>query len=482
MRFSSERLRLYAVTDRSWLGKDTLLGQVDKALAGGATLVQLREKDISEDDFLTEAKEMVGLCHSYGVPLIINDNVDIAMKSGADGVHVGQDDMSAAEVRKLIGPDMILGVTAKTVDQALRAQADGADYIGSGAVFGTSTKPNAKPMSADTLRSITRSVDIPVVAIGGINRNNACELNDTGISGIAAVSGIFAAEDISGECRKLLAISDRVCGRIRRPSALSIAGSDSGGGAGIQADIKTMTANGVYAMTAITALTAQNTMGVTGVLEADPGFLASQLDAVFTDIRPDAVKTGMVSSAALIDVIADKLIQYSARNIVVDPVMIATSGSRLIASDAVNTLMNRLLPIADVVTPNIPEAEVISEMSIASGGDMECAAQAICAKCGCAVLIKGGHQTNTANDYLWDGTSGRWFEGRRIDNPNTHGTGCTLSSAIASNLAKGFGIAEAVERAKAYISACLEAMLDMGNGSGPLDHAAGLHSEFTGGI
>ena len=253
-------------------------------------------------------------------------------------------------------------------------------------------------------------------------------------------------------------------------TALTIAGSDSSGGAGIQADIKTMTANGVYAMSAVTALTAQNTTGVYGILESTPEFLASQLDCIFTDIFPDAVKTGMVSSTGLIQVIADKLKQYQARNIVVDPVMIATSGSRLISEEAVEALKSQLLPLAAVLTPNIPEAEVLSGLTISGSEDMERAAREIGERYGCAVLCKGGHDLNDANNLLWQDGSCKWFCGRRIHNPNTHGTGCTLSSAIASNLAKGCDLETAVERAKIYLSGALSSMLDLGAGSGPLDH------------
>ena len=253
-------------------------------------------------------------------------------------------------------------------------------------------------------------------------------------------------------------------------TALTIAGSDSSGGAGIQADIKTMTANGVYAMSAVTALTAQNTTGVYGILESTPEFLASQLDCIFTDIFPDAVKTGMVSSTGLIQVIADKLKQYQARNIVVDPVMIATSGSRLISEEAVEALKSQLLPLAAVLTPNIPEAEVLSGLTISGSEDMERAAREVGERYGCAVLCKGGHDLIDANDLLWQDGSCKWFCGRRIHNPNTHGTGCTLSSAIASNLAKGCDLETAVERAKIYLSGALSSMLDLGAGSGPLDH------------
>ena len=261
-------------------------------------------------------------------------------------------------------------------------------------------------------------------------------------------------------------------------TALTIAGSDPSGGAGIQADIKTMTVNGVYAMSAVTALTAQNTTGVTDILEASPEFLARELDAVFTDIFPDAVKTGMVSSSGLIAVIAEKLAQYGAHHIVVDPVMVATSGARLLREDAMDALRTRLLPMADLLTPNIPEGEILAERSISSPDDMERAAEIISARYGCAVLLKGGHQLNDANDLLYRDGAVRWFYGRRIDNPNTHGTGCTLSSAIAANLAKDFSLEDAVSRAKEYLSGALDAQLDLGSGRGPLDHIFDLHSRF----
>ena len=262
-------------------------------------------------------------------------------------------------------------------------------------------------------------------------------------------------------------------------TALTIAGSDSSGGAGIQADIKTMAANGVYAMSAITALTAQNTTGVSDIMEVTPKFLGEQIDSVFTDIRPGAVKIGMVASAQLISKIAEKLKEYDAKNVVVDPVMVATSGARLISEDATDTLKQKLFPLATVLTPNIPEAEVLTGMKIKSAEDMIRAAEQISKEYDCAVLCKGGHQIHTANDLLFADGTYHWFEGKRIDNPNTHGTGCTLSSAIASNLAKGYDLQTAVERAKEYISGALAAMLDLGSGSGPMDHGFAIKNEFT---
>ena len=262
-------------------------------------------------------------------------------------------------------------------------------------------------------------------------------------------------------------------------TALTIAGSDCSGGAGIQADLKTMTLNGVYAMSAITALTAQNTTGVRAIQESTPDFLKQQIDAVFEDIYPDAVKIGMVASSELIRVIADRLKYYDAKNVVIDPVMVASAGSSLMKQNAVQTLITELLPISTLVTPNIPEAQVLSGMSIQYKEDMIAAAKQIGDSYHCAVLLKGGHSINDANDLLYADGELRWFDGKRIDNPNTHGTGCTLSSAIASNLAKGFTLTESIRRAKDYISGALAAMLDLGKGSGPMNHAFDLQGQWA---
>ena len=266
---------------------------------------------------------------------------------------------------------------------------------------------------------------------------------------------------------------------MKMKTALTIAGSDSSGGAGIQADLKTMTMNGVYAMSAITALTAQNTTGVRAIQESTPDFLKQQIDAVFEDIYPDAVKIGMVASSELIRVIADALRYYDAKNVVIDPVMVATSGSALMKNGAVKTLIEELLPVATLVTPNIPEAQVLSGLTIDTKEDMIIAAKHIGDTYRCAVLLKGGHSINDANDLLYANGELHWFEGKRIDNPNTHGTCCTLSSAIASNLAKGYTLSESVQRAKDYISGALAAMLDLGEGSGPMNHAFDLQGEYA---
>ena len=467
-------LTLYAVTDRAFTGRQTLLEQIKAALKGGITCLQLREKNLSREEFLSEAQTVKKLCDQYQVPLIINDDVEIALSCGAAGVHVGQSDASPEEIRKRAGNDFIIGVTAKTVAQAETAWKNGADYLGAGAMFPTTTKTDTYTIPHETIRQMKEKMPLPIVVIGGISPENIETLSGIPLDGAALAGGIFSADDIEKRCRSLKQSVEAIACSVK--TAVTIAGSDSSGGAGIQADLKTMLANNVFGMTAITALTAQNTTGVQGIFPVSPEFLARQIDSVFTDIYPDAVKIGMISNKELMEVIIQKLSQYKAKNIVIDPVITATSGAKLLASGdgpkdpVLTTLKTKLLPLADLATPNIPEAEILSGISIHSADDMEQAAKIIQAACGCNVLIKGGHSINDSNDFLLEHGNGTWLSGKRIPNPNTHGTGCTLSSAIASNLAKGQTLLEAVTNAKKYIEAALSKMLNLGNGSGPLNH------------
>ena len=377
-----EDMLVYAVTDRAWLKGESLKDQVEKALKGGVTFVQLREKNLDRRLFLEEAAAIKELCDSFHVPFVINDDVEIALASGADGVHVGQKDMDVKEARRRLGPGKIIGVSCKTVEQAKAAEAGGADYLGVGAMYPTDTKSDTSQVTVETLKAICRAVDIPVVAIGGIRADRIQPLKGTGADGVAVVSAIFGQPDIEAAARRLKETAEMYLGRHRRR----------------------------------------------------------------------------------------KTVLTIAENIVVDPVMISTSGSRLLDEDAVGALKELLLPMAAVATPNIPEAEVLSGICIRSSEDMVRAAEIISREYGCAVLCKGGHRLNDANDLLYRDGGFCWFMGRRIDNPNTHGTGCTLSSAIASGLARGYSLEQAVERAKEYLSGALEAMLDLGSGSGPMDH------------
>lgn len=468
MKFNNDMLRLYAVTDRHWTGEKTLYEQVRDVLMGGATCLQLREKDLDEASFYEEAKNIKELCRLFDVPFIINDNVMLAKEIDADGVHVGQDDMACVKAREILGPDKIIGVSAHTIEEARIAKEQGADYLGVGAIFPTSSKDDAEVLGIERLKEMTDTVDLPMVAIGGISYDNCLLLKDTGIDGIAVISALFGQKNIKQATIDLKKRVDALYETMH--TCLTIAGSDSSGGAGIQADLKTMLANKVFGMSAITALTAQNTTGVTDIMNVTPEFLESQIRAVFDDIYPEAVKIGMVSSKTLIHTIVEMLKHYDAKHIVVDPVMVATSGAKLISDEAISTLKEELLPIAEVITPNIPETEVLTDMEVKTVEDMEIAAKKIYDTYHCAVLVKGGHQLNDANDYLYNGEKGTWFKGHRIDNSNTHGTGCTLSSAIASNLAKGYTLEESVRHAKTYLSGAIAAMLDLGQGSGPMDH------------
>lgn len=469
MKLNKEDLLLYGVTDSKYLKGRKMSELVEEAILGGVTMIQLREKEMTHEAFKQEALDVQSVCQKHHIPLIINDDVELCKEIDADGVHIGQDDLNLKEARKILGEDKIIGISAHNYEEAKIALENGADYLGVGAIFATQTKDDAQNISMETLNEICQKVDIPVVAIGGINQVNILEFMGVAIDGVAIVSSIFGSNDIQKASSLLKDKIQRVISN-KMPTCLTIAGSDSSGGAGIQADLKTMLANRVYAMSVIAALTAQNTTGVDTIYDVDASFVASQMDSVFTDIYPMAVKIGMVSQKEVILSISGKLKQYHAHNIVVDPVMVATSGAKLISDEAIDTLKENLFPLASVLTPNIPEAEVLSGLKINNEEEMLTAAKYIGDHYHCAVLLKGGHQINDANDLLYKEGNYQWFKGKRINNNNTHGTGCTLSSAIASHLARGENLENAVKKAKDYISGALAAMLDLGQGQGPMDH------------
>lgn len=518
---------------------------VAAALRGGATFIQLRAKHADARELTAMAEAIAAVIVQAGkadtVAFVIDDRVDAAWQCRelgikVDGVHIGQDDMMPEQARALLGPDAIIGLSAETLPHIKTANAlpDGTiDYIGAGPLHYTATKPDAAAVEADGTKHalgiagaqlLCEASRYPVVVGGGVHADDVPALARTAADGWFVVSAIAAADDPERATRELLQAWIAVRGDARHgvaasaashlqsdaaappqcgaamfdvkqphglPPVLTVAGSDSSGGAGIQADLKTMLANGVFGMSAITSLTAQNTTGVRAVQNADPSILADQIDAVFEDIPPMAVKIGMVSSAALIETIADRLTAHQARNIVLDPVMVATSGAKLIDDDAVAALTTRLFPLATVITPNMPETEALLEQAlqerssanddpaarllsegIRAEADMETAARTLAEHFGCAVLVKGGHGVKDANDVLVepDGTA-TWFTSPRIDNPNTHGTGCTLSSAIASHLALGEMLPQAVRSAKEYLTGALAEQLDLGHGAGPMDHA-----------
>ncbi|WP_288240402.1 thiamine phosphate synthase [uncultured Bifidobacterium sp.] len=515
---------------------------VAAALRGGATFVQLRAKHADARELTDMARAIANVIDSAGkadtVAFVIDDRADVAWQCRQlgikiDGVHIGQDDMMPEQARAMLGPDAIIGLSAETLQHIATANAlpDGVvDYIGAGPLHYTATKPEAAAVEADGTKhalgiagaqSLCDASRYPVVVGGGVHTDDIPALARTTAAGWFVVSAIAAADDPESATRQLISAWTAIRGEQRHgyaaagiaaptasssipflphwrtkqphglPPVLTVAGSDSSGGAGIQADLKTMMANGVFGMSAITSLTAQNTTGVRDVQNAEPRVLAEQVDAVFEDIPPMAVKIGMVSSADLIETIAERLSAHQARNIVLDPVMVATSGAKLIDDDAVAALTSKLFPLATVITPNMPETEALLEQAlqerssaddapaarllsagIRTEADMEMAGRTLAEHFGCAVLVKGGHGVKDANDVLVepDGTA-TWFTSPRIDNPNTHGTGCTLSSAIASHLALGETLPQAVRSAKDYLTGALAEQLDLGRGSGPMDHA-----------
>lgn len=485
-------LRTYAVSDSRWLEGRSLADVVAQAIKGGASFVQLREKDASPAQRAELARALLAVCRHAGVPFVVDDDVQCALEVGADGVHVGQSDMACERARAILGPEAIVGVSAKDVDEALTAQAAGADYLGVGAVFPTSTKLDATLPGVQGVAQVCDAVQIPVVAIGGVDAHNVSELRDTGVAGVAVVSAIFASADPHAATAHLdRAVRAAGLGRHGVPSrkqsastcVLTVAGSDSSGGAGIQADLKTIAAHLLYGESVICALTAQNTQGVTDVVPTPPQSISLQMQAVFSDVPPVATKVGMIGTAQAAHAVAHELAALDARSVVVDPVMVSTSGSALALDGAVQAIRDEVLPLASVVTPNLPEAQVLSGISDLEDGGlpaMVLAAEKIAALTPGAVLVKGGHSTNPATDILRL-ADGQVFvlSSTSVDTKDTHGTGCTLSSAIACGLACGLDVVSAVAAAKEYLSDCLSAGLRLGSGRGPMDHMARLRPGFT---
>lgn len=506
---------LYLVTDSTGMEEERFLKIVESACENGVTMVQLREKEREGREFLQLAEKLLKLTWRRGIPLLIDDRADIALASGAQGVHVGQGDLPVTQIRRLLGPDKIVGASAKTVDQALAAWRQGADYLGVGAIFPTTTKVKTTLTQTDTLNQICGAVPIPVLAIGGLTEGNCVCLKESPIQGICVVSAIMKAPDPGQAAAGLRKAAERLvdctekpknsaalersekpenpaalyrCEKLVRrapsapletghsmPAVLTVAGSDSSGGAGIQADLKTMTAYGCYGMSVITALTAQNTIGVQGILEISSEFVEKQLDSVFADILPQGVKIGMIGSAETAELLARTLIKYESKNIVLDPVRSATSGSQLIREPALDALKKQLFPLAAVVTPNIPEAQWLTGRAIHCEDDRIQAAKELAALgCG-AVLIKGGHgfsgeNPREASDLLYIDGETHWFTAPRISTENTHGTGCTLSSAMACGLAMGLSLPESVKQAKEYVTGAILREPGLGKGTGPLNH------------
>lgn len=457
---------LYLITDH----EDRLLERVEDALAGGVRCLQYRNKIKDYAGRLEEGRELLRLCSRHGIPFIVNDDLKLAAELHADGVHLGQSDGSVAEARLLLGREAIIGVSTHSVEEALGAEAEGADYVGFGAMFPTESKEIRYLPGPGALAEARKRVRIPMVAIGGINRDNACEVIDAGADAIAVISAVLSDREPGLAAAELALLFNRLL-PFPRGSVLTVAGSDSGGGAGIQADIKTITLLGSYAASVVTALTAQNTRGVRAIHGAPAPFVAEQLDAVLSDIPVNVVKTGMLFSAPILEVLTEKLAFYDKRLLVLDPVMIAKGGSSLIDDSAVASLVGKLLPRAYLVTPNLPEAERLTGLTIRDRNAMEQACYGLHRLGARNVLLKGGHHHGPeATDLLFDGTSFRCFTSKRLDTVNTHGTGCTYASAIAAFLAMGEPLPVAVGKAKLFITEAIALAVPLGSGHGPVNH------------
>ncbi|MBK5273592.1 MAG: bifunctional hydroxymethylpyrimidine kinase/phosphomethylpyrimidine kinase [Desulfuromonadales bacterium] len=458
---------VYLVTDQG----DNLVGRVRVALRGGVSVLQYRAKDKGREACREEGSELRQLCSSFGVAFIVNDDMQLAADLDADGVHLGQDDDSVSAARELLGPGRIIGKSTHNLDEALQAERDGADYIGFGAMYPTGSKNVTHIAGTVGLAAIRDRIKLPIVAIGGITTSNACRVIDAGADAVAVISSVLSSPrpDISAAELKLLFNRNRP---FPRGSVLTVAGSDSGGGAGIQADIKTITLLGSYAASVLTALTAQNTRGVSSVHGLPPSFVIEQLETVLADIPVDVIKTGMLHTPAIISALAENLTERAVMiPLVIDPVMVAKGGTTLMDRDGTFVFIEQLLPQAYLLTPNLPEAERLLGCQIRTVADMEQAARQLCSMGAANVLIKGGHLAGQQSvDVLFDGSECQHFTAERIFTSNTHGTGCTYASAIAAYLAQGEPLRSAVEKAKEFITAAIRSARPLGKGHSPVNH------------
>jgi hydroxymethylpyrimidine kinase / phosphomethylpyrimidine kinase / thiamine-phosphate diphosphorylase len=457
---------LYLITDQG----DRLIERVRDALSGGVSALQYRDKVRNWEQRLALGHELKLLCAKHDVKFIINDDLELAIALDADGLHLGQDDGDPVAARAALGPRKLLGVSTHSLEEALAAEAANADYIGFGAIYPTDSKDVPETRGPEGIAALRGKLKIPVVAIGGINRDNASAVIDAGADSVAVISAVLSARHPGLAASEISLLFNR-CTPQPRGAVLTVAGSDSGGGAGIQADLKTVTLLGSYGASAVTALTAQNTRGVSSIHQVPPEFLAAQIDAVLSDIPIDVVKVGMLSSPENTAILADKLSAYGLRTVIVDPVMSAKGGAALLEDEALTVLKKRLIPLSYLLTPNIPEAERLTGLTINDVSAMELAARALHLMGAKNVLIKGGHLTDgIVTDILFDGTGFTRFTAPRVLSRNTHGTGCTLASAIAAYLAQGEPLPGAILRAKLYVTRAIKFAQPLGKGHGPVNH------------
>jgi len=458
---------LYLITDQ---GGD-LMGRVCQALRGGVSTLQYRAKGMAYGERLAEGGELKRLCDRFGTTFIVNDDLQLAKELDADGVHLGQDDGNIADARALLGPNKVIGTSTHNLEEAVRAERDGADYIGFGAIYPTGSKIVQHTPGIEGLELIRGAIKIPIVAIGGITAANACRVIEAGADALAVISSVLSSPRPDIAAAELLLLFNRVR-PFPRGAVLSVAGSDSGGGAGIQADIKTITLLGSYAATVLTALTAQNTRGVSSIHGLPPSFVSDQLDAVLSDIPIDVIKTGMLHTPAIISALAERLGERKVViPMVIDPVMVAKGGAALLEGEAVQLFCDQLLPLAYLLTPNVPEAERLLGRTIKNESEMEQAAIDLHALGAANVLIKGGHMSGRlSTDILFDGVRCHRLSSERIFTSNTHGTGCSYASAIAALLAQGEPLLTAVERSKIFVTSAIRLARSLGKGHSPVNH------------
>lgn len=458
---------VYLITDHN----ERLPERVEQALRGGVSVLQYRPKGKPWDEAVAEGRQLQRLCRRQGVTFIVNDDVRLACELDADGVHLGQDDGSPADARQILGPDKLVGVSTHNLEEALRAEADGADYLGFGAMYPTDSKLVTHIPGTSGLAAIRDKVMLPIVAIGGISPANACRVIDAGANAAAVISSVLSAAHPDYAAAELRLLFNRTAA-FPRGGVLTVAGSDSGGGAGIQADLKTITLLGSYGASVLTALTAQNTKGVKSVHGLPPSFVKDQLEAVLSDLPIDVIKTGMLHTPAIIELLAEYLSEQPRLiPLVVDPVMVAKGGAQLLELDAIQTFVRDIIPQSYLLTPNLPEAERLLNRRVQTTEEMERAARELHAMGAANVLIKGGHQSGAeVIDILFDGQTIHHFSSERVFTSATHGTGCTFSSAIAAFIAQGEPLKEAVRKAKEFISNAIRLARPMGKGHGPVNH------------
>ena len=465
---------VYLVTDE----EDNLTGRVLSALRGGVTALQYRAKIKDRARRLSEASQLMKICRDFGVTFIVNDSVSLAAELGADGVHLGQDDGSIADARAALGPGKIIGKSTHNLDEALLAQEEGADYIGFGSMYPTSSKIVDHLPGTTGLSAIRSQIKLPIVAIGGITYSNACRVIDAGADALAVISSVLSSPRPNMAALELRLLFNRQRA-FPRGAIMTVAGSDSGGGAGIQADIKTITLLGSYAASVLTALTAQNTKGVSSIHSLPASFIVSQLNSVLSDIPIDVVKTGMLHTPAIVSALAENLSDRTyLLPLVVDPVMVAKGGAALMEREASSAFVEQLLPLTYLLTPNIPEAERLLSRTIRTETEAEQAARDLRALGAANVLLKGGHLGGEfSNDILFDGAICHYFRSKRFFTNNTHGTGCTYASSIATFLAQGEPLNAAVKKAKEFITDAIQMARPLGKGHSPVNHFAAAEKQ-----